>query len=260
MTVNVQDKVAVVTGGASGIGLALCTRFAREGAHVVLSDLRQGDCERVAAPIGVFPVAADVGREEDIAGLVSATIDRFGRIDLFVSNAGIAIDGGIETSTEKWRKIFDVNVMSEVFAAKHVIPHMLAQGGGYLLNTASAAGLLMIFDTVSYTVTKHAAVGFTEWLAATYGDQGIRVSLLCPAGVRTPILEGKEGSPQERDVITTDELVDIVIEALAEERFMISTHQFVLDRFAIKARDYEEYIKTIRADRAAAVAAAAVPV
>ena len=152
-----------------------------------------------------------------------------------VSNAGIAIDGGIETPTDKWQKIFDVNVMSEVFAAKHVIPHMLEQGGGYLLNTASAAGLLLIPDTVSYTVTKHAAVGFTEWLAATYGDQGITVSLLCPAGVRTPILEGKEGSPQERDVITTDQLVDIVMEALAEERFMISTHRFVLDKFAIKA-------------------------
>jgi NAD(P)-dependent dehydrogenase (short-subunit alcohol dehydrogenase family) len=129
---NVKAKVAVVTGGASGIGLALCTRFAREGAEVVLSDLRQDDCERRAAPIGAIPV--------------STTIDRFGRIDLFVSNAGIAIDGGSETPTEKWRQIFDVNVMSEIFAAKHVIPHMLERGGGYLLNTASAAGLLMIFD------------------------------------------------------------------------------------------------------------------
>ena len=257
---NVKDKVAVVTGGASGIGLALCTRFAQEGAHVVLSDLNQEACERRAAPIGAFPVVANVGREEDIANLVSATIDRFGRIDLFVSNAGIAIDGGIETPTEKWQQIFDVNVMSEVFAAKHVIPHMLEHGGGYLLNTASAAGLLMIFDTVSYTVTKHAAVGFTEWLAATYGDQGIRVSLLCPAGVRTPILDGKAGSPQTRDLITTDQLVDIVMQALAEERFMISTHAFVLDKFAIKARDYDEYIRTMRADRAAAAAAAAVPV
>ena len=255
---NVKDKVVVVTGGASGIGLALCTRFAREGAHVVLSDLRQEACERAAAPIDAFPVAADVGREPDIANLVSTTIDRFGRIDLFCSNAGIAIDGGIETPTDKWQKIFDVNVMSEVFAAKHVIPHMLEQGGGYLLNTASAAGLLLIPDTVSYTVTKHAAVGFTEWLAATYGDQGITVSLLCPAGVRTPILKGKEGSPQERDVITTDQLVDIVMEALADERFLISTHQFVLDRFAIKGRDYDEYIRTMRADRAAA--AAPVPV
>src|ERR1051325_11454202 len=109
---NVKDKVCVVTGGAQGIGLALCTRFAREGAHVVLSDLRQDACERSAAPIGALPVAADVGREEDVEHLVAATVDHFGRIDLFVSNAGIAIDGGIEISTEQWRKIIDVNLLS----------------------------------------------------------------------------------------------------------------------------------------------------
>jgi NAD(P)-dependent dehydrogenase (short-subunit alcohol dehydrogenase family) len=121
----------------------------------------------------------------------------------------------------------------------------------------------MIFDTVSYTVTKHAAVGFTEWLAATYGDRGIRVSLLCPAGVSTLIVAGKAGSPQTRDVITTDQLVDIVMQALAEERFMISTHRFVLEKFAVKARDYDEYIRVMRADHAAEearVAATAMPV
>ena len=193
---NVKDKVAVVTGGASGIGLALCTRFAHEGGHVVLSDLSQDACERQAAPIGAMPVAADVGREQDVADLVATTVDRFGRIDLFVSNAGIAIDGGIDTPTDKWQKIINVNLMSEIFAAKYAIPHMLDQGSGYLLNVASAAGLLVIFDTVSYTVTKHAAVGFTEWLAATYGDQGIGVSLLIPAAVKTPILAGKEDTPR----------------------------------------------------------------
>ncbi len=188
---NVKDKVAVVTGGAQGIGLALCTRFAREGALVVLSDLSQEACERQAAPIGALPVAADVGREEDIANLVSAAVDRFGRIDLFVSNAGIAVDGGIDTPNDGWRKIIDVNLMSEIFAARHAIPHMLERGSGYLLNVASAAGLLVIPDTVSYTVTKHAAIGFTEWLAVMYGDRGIGVSVLCPAAVRTAILEGR---------------------------------------------------------------------
>ena len=247
---QVKDKVAVVTGGAQGIGLALCTRFAQEGAHVVLSDLSQEACEREAAPIGALPVAADVGREEDIANLVSATIDRFGRIDLFVSNAGIAIDGGIDTPNDGWRKIIDVNLMSEIFAAKHAIPHMLEQGSGYLLNVASAAGLLVIPDTVSYTVTKHAAIGFTEWLATMYGDRGIGVSVLCPAAVRTPILAGKEDTPEGQDAITTDELADIVMDGLAEERFMISTHPWVLEKFAIKARDYDEYIKLLRADHA----------
>jgi len=254
---NVKDKIAVVTGGAQGIGLALCTRFAREGAHVVLSDLDQEKCEREAAPIGALPVAANVGREEDIAHLVSATIERFGRIDLFVSNAGIAVDGGIDTPNDGWRKIIDVNLMSEVYAARHAIPHMLEQGSGYLLNVASAAGLLVIPDTVSYTVTKHAAIGFTEWLAVIYGDQGIGVSVLCPAAVLTPILAGKEDTPEGQDAITTERLADIVVAGLAEERFMISTHPWVLQKFAIKARGYDEYIRGLQADRAAELAKAA---
>jgi NAD(P)-dependent dehydrogenase (short-subunit alcohol dehydrogenase family) len=248
---DVNGKVAVVTGGASGIGLALCTRFAKEGAHVVLSDLDQESCNRHAAPLGAVPVAADVGREDDVKNLVVATTEHFGRIDLFVSNAGIGIDGGIDTPTDGWRKIIDVNLMSQVFAAKYAVPHMLEQGSGYLLNVASAAGLLVIFDTVSYTVTKHAAIGLAEWLAATYIDQGIGVSVLCPAAVRTPILAGKFDTPQGRGAITTDELAEIVIQGLADERFMISTHPWVLEKFAVKARDYDQYIATMRAGRAA---------
>jgi NAD(P)-dependent dehydrogenase (short-subunit alcohol dehydrogenase family) len=254
---DVNGKVAVVTGGANGIGLALCTRFAKEGAQVVLSDLDQESCNRHAAPIAALPVAADVGREEDIKNLVAATIDHYGRIDLFVSNAGIGIDGGIDTPTDKWRKIIDVNLLSQVFAAKYAIPHMLEQGSGYLLNVASAAGLLVIFDTVSYTVTKHAAVGLAEWLAATYIDQGIGVSVLCPAAVRTPILAGKFDTPEGRGAITSDELAEIVIQGLAQEQFMISTHPWVLEKFAVKARDYDEYIATMRAGRAAELAKAA---
>jgi NAD(P)-dependent dehydrogenase (short-subunit alcohol dehydrogenase family) len=249
---NVRDKVCVVTGGASGIGLALCTRFAQDRAHVVLSDLSQDACERQAAPIHALPVAADVGTEEDIANLVATTIDHFGRIDLMVSNAGIGIDGGIDMPTEKWQKIININLMSEVWGAKYAVPHMLEQGSGYLLNTASAAGLLVIFDTVGYTVTKHAAIGFTEWLAATYDDQGIRVSVLVPAAVKTPILAGKEDTPEGQDAITTEELADIVMEGLADERFMINTHPWVLEKFAVKGRDYEEYISMMRAGRAAA--------
>lgn len=254
---NAKDKVAVVTGGASGIGLALCTRFASEGAHVVLSDLRQDACEREAAPIGAFPVAADVGREEDVEHLVDATVERFGRVDLFVSNAGIGIDGGIDMPTDEWRKIIDVNLMSEIFAARYAIPRMLEQGSGYMLNVASAGGLLVIFDTVGYTVTKHAAIGFSEWLAATYDDQGIRVSVLCPAAVSTPILAGKEDTPEGQDAISTEELADIVVQGLADEHFMINTHPWVLEKFAIKGRDYEAYIDEMRAGRAQSVKAAA---
>jgi NAD(P)-dependent dehydrogenase (short-subunit alcohol dehydrogenase family) len=254
---NVNGKVAVVTGGASGIGLALCTRFAKEGAHVVLSDLDQEACNQHAAALGAFPVAADVGREQDIEDLVAATIAQFGRVDLFVSNAGIGIDGGIDTPTDGWRKIIDVNLLSQVFAARYAVPHMLEQGSGYLLNVASAAGLLVIFDTVSYTVTKHAAIGLAEWLAATYIDQGIGVSVLCPAAVRTPILAGKFDTPQGRGAITTDELAEIVIQGLADERFMISTHPWVLEKFAVKGRDYDEYIAMMRAGRAAELTKAA---
>jgi len=148
--------------------------------------------------------------------------------------------------------------MAEVHAAKHVIPHMLEQGSGYMLNVASAGGLLVIPDTVSYTVTKHAAVGFSEWLAVVYGDRGIGVSVLCPAAVATAILAGKEDTPEGRGAISTEELAGIVVDGLAEEHFMISTHPWVLEKFAIKARDYDEYIKTLQADIPAAAKAAAV--
>jgi len=255
--VDVKDKVCVVTGGAQGIGLALCTRFAREGAHVVLSDLDQQKCERQAEPIGAFPVAADVSREADIEHLVAATVERFGQIDLVVSNAGIAIDGGLETPDEGWHKIIDINLMAQIWAARHAVPHMLEQGSGYLLNVASAAGLLVIPDTVSYTVTKHAAIGFTEWLATMYGNRGIGVSLLTPAAVLTPILAGKEDTPEGQDAITTEQLADMVMEGLADERFLINTHPWVLEKFAVKARDYDAYIKGLQADQAAADAQAA---
>jgi NAD(P)-dependent dehydrogenase (short-subunit alcohol dehydrogenase family) len=156
--------------------------------------------------------------------------------------------------TDKWQKIIAVNLMSEIYGAKYAVPHMLEQGSGYLLNTASAAGLLVIFDTIGYTVTKHAAIGLSEWLAATYIDQGIGVSVLVPAAVRTPILEGKYDTPEGQDAITTEQLAEIVIKGLAEERFMINTHPWVLEKFAVKGRDYEQYIAMMRAGRAAEVA------
>jgi NAD(P)-dependent dehydrogenase (short-subunit alcohol dehydrogenase family) len=252
---ELKDKVCVVTGGAQGIGLGLCTRFAQEGAHVVLSDLDQDKCEQSAAPIGAYPVAANVGSEQDVEKLVAATIERFGRIDLFVSNAGIAVDGGIDTPTDGWRKIIDVNLMGQVFAARYAIPHMLEQGSGYMLNVASAGGLLVIPDTVGYTVTKHASIGFTEWLAVLYGDR-IGVSVLTPAAVKTAILAGKDDTPEGQDAITTEQLADIVVHGLAEERFLINTHPWVLEKWAIKARDYDEYIETLRADISAPAATA----
>ena len=254
---NVKDKVAVVTGGASGIGLALSTRFVHEGAQVVLSDLTQEASERKAADIGALAVAADVAREQDIEHLVETTVERFGRIDLLVSNAGIGIDGGLDTPTDKWQKIININLMAQVWGAKYAVPHMVEQGGGYIINVASAAGLLVIPDTVSYTVTKHASIGFTEWLSTMYADKGIGVSLLTPAAVLTPILAGKEDTPEGQDAITTEQLADMVMEGLADERFLINTHPWVLEKFAVKGHDYEEYIAMMRADQAAADAKAA---
>ena len=140
--------------------------------------------------------------------------------------------------------------MSEVFAAKYAIPHMLEQGSGYLLNVASAAGLLVIFDTVGYTVTKHAAIGFTSGSRRCTTIRGSASACSCPAAVNTPILAGKEDTPEGQDAITTEQLADIVIDGLAEEHFMINTHPWVLDKFAVKARDYDEYIRMLRADRA----------
>jgi NAD(P)-dependent dehydrogenase (short-subunit alcohol dehydrogenase family) len=254
---NVKNKVAVVTGGASGIGLALSTRFVREGAQVVLSDLTQEASERKAADIGALAVAADVAREQDIEHLVETTVERFGRIDLLVSNAGIGIDGGLDTPTDKWQKIININLMAQVWGAKYAVPHMVEHGGGYIINVASAAGLLVIPDTVSYTVTKHASIGFTEWLSTMYADKGIGVSLLTPAAVLTPILAGKEDTPEGQDAITTEQLADMVMEGLADERFLINTHPWVLEKFAVKGHDYEEYIAMMRADQAAADAKAA---
>jgi NAD(P)-dependent dehydrogenase (short-subunit alcohol dehydrogenase family) len=247
--VKINGSVIVVTGGAGGIGLALSTRFVREGAQVVLSDLHPEATEAHAAAIGAYGVPADVGKEEDVANLVRAATERFGRIDMFCSNAGIAVLGTEQVPADKWKTIYDVNVLSHVYAAKYVLPAMVERGDGYLLNVASAAGLTVEFHAAPYTVSKHAAVGFAEWLAAAYGDAGIKVSVLCPAAVRTPIIAGIPSL--EKSAITTDELADIVVDAIGKEQFLISTHQSVLDDFKLKGTDYDAYIRQMRRERAA---------
>ena len=190
---KLRDKVAVVTGGASGIGRALCRRFAAEGARgVVVADVDAAGATTVAEEIRGLAVRADVSREDDVIELIKRATAAYGAIDLFCSNAGIALEGGVETPDNDWQRIWDVNVMAHVYAARAVLPGMLARGGGYLLQTASAAGLLTQIGSAPYAVTKHAAVAFAEWLAITYGDRGIRVSCLCPQGVRTNMLAEAE--------------------------------------------------------------------
>src|SRR5271156_4979892 len=192
---NLKNKVAVVTGGASGIGRALCIRFKAEGAKaIVVADIQAAAAARVASEVGGIAIETHVGRESDVQRLVAETTEKFGAIDLFCSNAGIG-EGGVEASASDWQRSWDINVMAHVYAARAVLPAMLARGEGYLLQTASAAGLLTQIGSAPYAVTKHAAVALAEWLAVTYGDRGIRVSCLCPQGVRTNMLaEAQSGA------------------------------------------------------------------
>ena len=248
---HLKDKIAVVTGGASGIGTALCRRFAKEGARgIVVADINAEDAAKVAEEVGGLAVTADVGVEQDMIRIVDETMDRYGRIDLFCSNAGIAFpDNGTAASApnEQWQKIWDVNLMAHVYAARAVLPAMIARGEGYLLNTASAAGLLSQIGSATYAVTKHAAVAFAESLAITHGDDGIKVSVLCPQAVQTPLLGSSSSNVASVDgVIQPEELADTVIEGLADERFLILPHPVVLEYMQRKTGDYDRWLNGMR--------------
>ena len=250
---QVKDKVIVVTGAASGIGRALCERFAREkAAAIIVSDVNEvGIAEtvgRIAGDTEALGIPCDVGREEEVNKLVQETLSRFDRIDLFCSNAGIFTPGDESVSTEAWQQIWDINVMAHVFAARAVLPAMLERGEGYLLNTSSAAGLLSQVGSAPYAVTKHAAIGFAEWLSITYGDRGIKVSALCPQAVRTAMTaDSEEGGVAGLDgMLEPDQLADTVIETLAEERFLVLPHPEVLTYMQRKAGDYDRWLKGMR--------------
>lgn len=250
---QIRDKVVVVTGGASGIGKALCERFAEEGAHaVVVADINKAGVDAVADSIRsrteVLALAVDVSREADIQKLVADTLDIFGRIDLFCSNAGIFTIGGEEVSNDAWQKIWDINVMAHIYAARAVLPSMLERGEGYLLNTASAAGLLSQIGSAPYAVTKHAAVGFAEWLSITYGSRGIRVSVLCPQAVRTQMTANTRGGGVAGvdGMLEPEALAQTVIETLAEERFLCLPHPQVLTYMQRKTADYDRWLGGMR--------------
>lgn len=244
---NLKDKVIVVTGGAMGIGRALCERFAQEGAKaIVVADLEIEKAQQVAEAIGGLAMATNVAQEADIINLVHQTNERFGTIDLFCSNAGITIPGGPETSDEEWERIWGINVKAHIYAARHVVPQMIARGGGYLLQTASAAGLLSQIGSAPYAVTKHAAVAFAEWLAITYGDQGIKVSCLCPQGVRTRMLLGEDGTRDNFLVagsVAPEEAAEAVVRGIEAEQFLILPHPEVLEYFRRKGSDYDRWLR-----------------
>ena len=241
---EIQDSIAVVTGAASGIGRALCLALRDAGAaHVVCADLNPDGAAETAKMVAGTAIAADVGKESDIQNVIEATEERIGPIDLFVSNAGIIFRGGLDIANEDWQKIWDVNVMAHVWAARHVVPRMIARGGGYLLNTASAAGLLNQVGAAPYATTKHAAVGLAEWLALTYGDQGIKVSCLCPQAVRTGMTASTESVAAIDGLLEAGPVAQACLDAIREERFLVLPHPEVLTYMRRKTDDYDRWIK-----------------
>jgi NAD(P)-dependent dehydrogenase (short-subunit alcohol dehydrogenase family) len=245
---KIAGKVFVVTGGASGIGRALGERFAREGARgVVVADLDEGGARRVAESIGGIALRTNIAVEGDVKALVARAVDAYGRVDVFCSNAGISVSGGEEVPDADWRRILDVNVMAHVYAARAVLPDMLARKEGCILTTVSAAGLLSQIGSAPYAVTKHAALAFAEWLAITYGDQGLLVQCLCPQGVRTGMLNESSG-PQFllEGALTPEAVADAVVAGMADERFLILPHPEVRTYFERKAGDYDRWLRGMR--------------
>lgn len=241
---EIAGKIAVVTGAASGIGRALCLALAEAGAaRVVCADLNGEGAAETARAIDGVPVEVNVGREADIRQLIETTETDVGPIDLFVSNAGIIFRGGLEIENDDWQQIWDVNVMAHVWAARHVVPRMVARGGGYLLNTASAAGLLNQVGAAPYATTKHAAVGLAEWLALTYGDQGIGVSILCPQAVRTGMTADPNSVAAQDGLLEAAPVADLCLQAIEAGTFLILPHPEVLDYMRRKTADYDRWIK-----------------
>jgi NAD(P)-dependent dehydrogenase (short-subunit alcohol dehydrogenase family) len=262
---ELRDRICVVTGGASGIGKAICQRFAAEGARAVIVVDRDADgAVAVAEAIGEQATAltADVTVEADIEAVVDRTEVDIGPIDLFASNAGILGYGGIEATDETWSLVWSVNVLAHLYAARAVVPAMLERGSGYLLSTASAAGLLTQPGDAPYSVTKHAAVALAEWLSITYGDQGITVSCVCPMAVDTAMLSGGQqataaddergglsgaaGAAAVQGILAPDQVADAVVEGVRAERFLILPHPEVATFEQRRAADRDRWLAGMR--------------
>jgi NAD(P)-dependent dehydrogenase (short-subunit alcohol dehydrogenase family) len=250
---EVAGRVIVVTGGGAGIGAALCRRFHAAGARgIVVADIDEPAAAAIASEVDGLAIGVDVASQPDNAAMIAAAEDAFGPVDLLCLNAGIAVGGGVETPDEHWQLAWSVNLMSQVYGVRAVLPSMLSRGVGYLLHTASAAGLLTNLGAAPYSVTKHGVVALAEWLAITHGDAGIGVSCLVPEFVDTGMLDGlAEISPalHQRAVttsITPDAVADAVVDGLADERFLILPHPYVADYFLNKATDYDRWIAGMR--------------
>jgi NAD(P)-dependent dehydrogenase (short-subunit alcohol dehydrogenase family) len=245
---QVKDRIIVVTGAASGIGRALAQRFAKEGAKlVVCSDINGDGAKAVADQIGGVAFTTNVGREEDVQSLIETVERDHGPIDLFCSNAGIGYGGGTEVSNERWQRIWDINLMAHVWAARHLVPRMIERGGGYLLNTASAAGLLSQVGSAPYAVTKHAAVALAEWLSITHGDDGIKVSVLCPQAVRTAMTAGNpDGVASVDGMLEPEDAAEACLRAIEAETFLVLPHPQVLEYMRRKTADYDRWLGGMR--------------
>lgn len=245
---KLQNKVIVVTGAGSGIGRALVERFTREeAAALVAVDIDREAVEALAQQCGCTAMTADVSVEADVARVIEDAEQTYGPIDLFCSNAGVAAGASEQSLNSEWEFSWHVNVMSHVYAARHLVPRMVERGSGYLLNTASAAGLLNQVGGAAYGVTKHAAVGFAEWLSMTYAHKGIKVSVLCPQAVRTAMTMTDSDSEMVQAAATdgmmeAGEVADIVVEHIDREAFLILTHPEVKTYLERKASDYDRWI------------------
>ena len=248
---DLTGRVIVVTGGARGIGRALARRFASEGAEaVVVADIDGRGAAATADEIGAMSAGCDVSREADVRRLVEHVMSKYGRIDVVCSNAGIAVGGGPEAPDSEWQRIWEVNVMAHVYIARHVLPGMLARKEGYVLATISAAGLLNHVFAAPYGVTKSAALSFFEWLAIAHGDDGVRISCLCPQGVKTEML-ARERSELGIDFLTAnalepDAVAEAVVNGMRDERFLILPHPEVAEYFRRKADDYDRWLRGMR--------------
>jgi NAD(P)-dependent dehydrogenase (short-subunit alcohol dehydrogenase family) len=250
---KLNGRTVLITGGAGGIGRALAMRSAAEGARVAVTDISMEPLTRVGDELGAghLAVPADVTDERALDDVVSRVESELGPVDVFFANAGVAIgEDPVDTPEETWDLAFSVNVRAHIVAARILLPGWLDRGEGYFVATASAAGLLTQIGSAPYAVTKHAAVAFAEWLSVTYGDRGIRVSCLCPMGVRTAMLQGEELSHRvvraAGDVLEPDEVAGAVVAAIDQERFLILPHPEVLTFFQRKAMDYDRWLAGMR--------------
>lgn len=245
---ELNDKIIVVTGAASGIGRAMCIRYAAEGAKsIVCVDRDEIGAQETANQINGTAIKVDVSSEDQIKAMIDQVESEIGPIDLFCSNAGISVAGGVEVPNDDWQRIWDINVMSHVWAARHLVPLMSARGGGYLLNTSSAAGLLNQIGSAPYGVTKHAAVGLAEWMAMTYGDLGIKVSVLCPQAVRTEMTRGHEDHVAAIDgMMEPEPVAEACVQTIRNEKFLVLPHQEVIGYMQAKTQNYDRWIGGMR--------------